>query len=213
MESKTKKVVIMTLYSVICLTFITGIFFLKSYIKDKDDNKVPVLNVDLKPINNNKNKDNTKTVFDETDIIMKPFTNKNVGISIGFYNNKDEKENQKNSLIYYEGTYMPSTGIYYTSKDAFDVTSIYNGEIKEIKTDNLLGNILTVDYGNNLIGMYECVDDIKVKVGDKVLSNTILAKSSTCLVFNKGTGFYFELLHNGVNINPEYYYGKTKAEL
>ena len=92
MESKTKKAVIMTLYSIICLTFITGIFFLKSYMKDSTKTKVPVSNIELKPTS--KVDDNTKTVFGETNIIREPFLDNDIEIGISFYNNKDEKENQ-----------------------------------------------------------------------------------------------------------------------
>ena len=212
MESKTKKVAIMTLYSIICLTFITGVFFIKSYMKDQTDTKVPVATIELKP--KNKVDDNTRTVFGETNIISKPFIDNDVEIGISFYNNKDEKENQKNSLIYYENTYIPSTGVYYKRKNEFNIISVYNGKISEITNDKLLGNVIKIDYGNNLIGLYQCVNNIKVNVGDNVITGTILGTSSTCPIFSsKGNGFYLELLYNGVSINPELYYGKTKEEL
>lgn len=211
MKKNTKRIIIYSLYGVICMTFLTSMLFVKKYM-NKQVNKSD-LNVEIKPVNNTKIDDKVVPVFNDNKLISKPFNDDSVGVSINFYNSKEETENQENSLIYYENTYMKSTGTYYKSDKEYDILSIYDGTVTEIKEDNLLGNIVRIDYGNNIIGVYGCIDSIKVKVGDNVFKGDIIAKSSTCKVFNDNNGLYFELIHDGININPELYYLKKIEEL
>ena len=210
MSIKSKRILLYSLYGTICFTFLVGTLVVKNMMTPSKNPQIS--NVDQKPISKNVD-DNTISVFEEKNVINKPFIDSDIKIGLNFYNEKDEKENQENSLIYYENTYMPSTGVFYTNEREFNITSIYNGKVKEITKSDLLGNIIKIDYGNNLVGMYQCVDNIKVNVGDNVITGSILASSSTCNIFkDKENGVYLELIYNGKNINPEYYYGKTIEE-
>lgn len=211
MSIKTKRIILYSLYGAICITFIVSLFLVKSFLKE--DPNVPILNVDIKPVDKIVD-DNTTTVFGEVDKLSRPYLESNMEIGVNFYDSFQNKENQENSIIYYENTYMPSTGIFYKSDKVFDVISIYNGKVEEITKNDLLGNIIKINYNNNFTTTYQCIDNIKVNVGDDVKTGTILATSSTCNVFkDKGNGLYLELIYNGKNINPEYYYGKTIEEL
>jgi len=211
MSIKTKRIILYSLYGVITITFLASLLFVKKFIK-KPENIEPVLKENLKPVIGVK--DNTLTVFEEVERLVKPYIDESIKIGVNFYDSLSSSENQKESLVFYENTYMPSTGIFYKKDDIFDVVSIYKGQIEEIKKDDLLGNIIKIKYDNNLTGMYECIDNIKVNVGDSVNIGTIIGTSSTCNIFkNIGNGFYFELINNGKNINPEYYYGKTIDEI
>ena len=213
MSIKTKRILLYSMYGVICLTFLLSLLFVNKFIKPNDEKATPVSNIELKPITNIVD-DNTMTVFEDTSKITMPYIDNDVKVGLSYYEYKSEKENQENSLIYYEGTYMPSTGIFYTKEDKFPVTSVYGGKVLEITKNDLLGNVIKIDHTNNLIGVYQCIDDIKVNVGDDIMSGSILGYSSTCNVFaSKGNGIYLELIHNGKNINPEYYYGKTIEEI
>ena len=210
MKKNTKRIIIYSLYGVICITFLTSVLFVKKYMNKQINNSN--LNVEIKPVNNTKIDDKVVPVFNDDNLISKPF-NGDINASINFYNSKEEIENQENSLIYYENTYMKSTGTYYKSDKELDVLSIYDGKVTEIKEDNLLGNVVRIDYGNNTIGVYECIDSIKVKVGDTISKGDVIGKFSTCKVFSEDNGLYFELIHNGININPELYYFKKLEEL
>ena len=212
MNIKTKRIILYSLYGTISLTFVLSLLFVKTYINPKEPNKKSETNIDVEPTTNIL--DNTIPVFEEKKVLTKPYNDSSVLIGLNFYNYKDEEENQKGSLIYYQDTYMPSTGVFYSKKEAFNVISIYSGKVLDISKSDLLGNIIKIDHGNNVIGLYECVDDIKVNIGDDILQGTILSTSSMCNVFSdKGNGLYLELIHDGKNINPEYYYGKTIEEI
>jgi len=213
MSIKTKKIILYSMYGVITLTFILSLLFVNKFVNPKEVKTTPVSNIELEPANNIVD-DGTMTVFEDTSKISKPYIDEDVKIGLNFYEYKSEKENQEDSLIYYEGTYMPSTGVLYSKEDKFPITSIYGGKVLEISKNDLLGNIIKVEHNNNFISVYQCVDDIKVNVGDDIVSGSILASSSKCNLFsNKGNVVYLELIYNGKNINPEYYYGKKIEEL
>ena len=91
----------------------------------------------LKQSDNNSLKDITyvsKTILDNTipvisvdDTISNPYTGDNVKIARYFYNLEDDMDRQKESIVYYNDTYMQSSGIDYTSENSFDVISILEG--------------------------------------------------------------------------------------
>ena len=146
--------------------------------------------------------------------IIRPYIDSDVKIVKRFYDYNDEAQNQEKSLIYYEGTYIPSSGVSYSKGDVFDVVAIYDGKVKEVKEDTILGNVITIEHDNGLISMYESVSDITVKAGDSVICGQIIAKSSTSNISTDlGNHLYFELILNGVSINPENYYDKLISEL
>ena len=41
---------------------------------------------------------------------------------------------------------MPNTGILYSSNESFDVISVLDGKVEDVKTDNLIGNIVTIKH-------------------------------------------------------------------
>ena len=45
---------------------------------------------------------------------LRPFLEETVGKTKDYYNMKDSENDQMNSLVYYENTYMPNTGIIYS---------------------------------------------------------------------------------------------------
>ena len=172
--------------------------------------------------NNNSYKYVSKGILDyegkvpvNTDIkITRPYMDSEVRIVKNFYDYKAEAETQEKSLIYYEETYLPSSGIAYSKGDAFDVLAIYDGKVKEVKEDQTLGNVITIEHDNGLTSVYQSVSDIKVSEGDQIIGGQIIAKSSTSNISTDlGNHLYLELILNGVCVNPENYYDKTINEL
>ena len=146
--------------------------------------------------------------------IVRPYTDSDVKIVKSFYDYKSDTESQEKSLIYYEGTYMQSSGVSYSKGDIFDVVAIYDGKVKEVKEDTILGNVITIEHDNGLISMYQSVSDITINTGDSVVSGQLIAKSSTSNISTElGNHLYFELIVDGVSVNPENYYDKLINEL
>lgn len=169
--------------------------------------------------------DNTTYVNDtiiETEIpvvsvnntLVRPYTASNISIAKGFYNYQDNEENQKNSLIYYEGTYIPNSGVDYKSDEIFDVVSILDGTVTKVTENNILGKIVEITHSNNVISVYQSMSEISVNEGDSVLQGQVIGKSGESNISKDiGNHIHFEIIANGKNINPENYYGKKIDEL
>ncbi len=160
--------------------------------------------------------DDTLSVIRETPtndkVFIKPFVAENVKINKNFYD--DTEENQESAIIYYENTYMQSTGIEYASSEPFDVVATYGGTVTAVTEDELLGNIIQITHENGFVSNYESVSDIRVKVNDIVEGGTVIAKSGNANLFKDvENGLYYELVLDSKNINPLLSYDKSIAEI
>lgn len=146
--------------------------------------------------------------------IVRPYTDKDVKVVKDYYDYKGSEEEQQKSIIYYENTYMPSSGVSYGKGSVFGVVAILDGTVKEVTEDTTYGNIIRIEHDKGLVSTYESLSDIKVKKGDKVKQGDILAKSGTSNLSKElDNHLYFELSLNGVTVNPEDYYDKSVDEL
>ena len=167
-----------------------------SYIlKDFIDNDIPV--VGLK----------------DTEII-KPFDSENVTTDINFYDKDSDEESQQKSLILYENTYMPNTGILYTSEEQFDCITTLEGTVTKISKDELLGNVVEVTHSSSLITTYYSLDNVKVIENQTLKQGDIIGTSGKNNISSTSDNMLlFEVSHNGNNINPENYYQANLEDL
>lgn len=208
---KLKKIVLPTIYTIaIASVFVSIILIgrtLSSYTKEDINSYVvnALLDEETTPVMNFTN-----------DKAVKPYTAKDVVISKNFYEMDADEETQQKSLIYYENTYMQNSGVLYSSENPFDIVAVLDGKIAEIKEDEILGNVLVIDHGNELKSTYQSLNDIKVKVGDEVKQGDIIAQSGENKLNNSSkNSLLFEVYNKGQLINPEKFYEmdlKTLAE-
>ncbi len=145
--------------------------------------------------------------------IMKPFLIDGVVINKAFYNFEDSEENQEKSLIIYKDTYMQNTGTDYMYSEVFDIVSVLDGVVIEVSDNEILGKVVKIRHGNDLISSYSCLSDVSVKKDDSVLRGQVIGKSGTSSLYPNDNNLHFELVYEGVNINPEDSYNKTIDEL
>lgn len=171
---------------------------------------VPVVNPTPKDntseVNNNDDTNVTPTI-NETKAIIRPYTSQEVSATIPFYNIDGTNDEQAAALIYYEGIYMQNTGVLYTSNNAFDVVSILDGTVKNVKEDSLMGNIVEIEHTNSLTTVYQSLGEVKVKVGDKVSQGDVIATSGqNKITTDTSNALHFEVFYNGEVFNPEEFY-------
>lgn len=146
--------------------------------------------------------------------IIKPYTDESVTLLKNFYDYDSEEETQKNAIIYYQNTYMQSSGVAYGKSDKFDIVAVLDGTVTSIKEDELLGTIVEIKHDDNTFTLYQSIADVKVKENDTVTQGTIIGTSGTSnLQKDLGQHIYFELIKNNTPVNPENCYGKTLKEL
>lgn len=167
-----------------------------SYIlKDFIDNDTPVANI-------------------KNESITKPFDKENITTDIDFYDKDADEESQQKSLILYENTYMPNTGILYTSEDQFDVLSTLDGKITKISKDELLGNVVEITHSNTLTTTYYSIDNVKVKENQTIKQGEVIGTSGKNNISSTSDNMMlFEVSLNGNNIDPENYYQMKLEDL
>lgn len=162
-----------------------------------------------------------KTIFENNipvvatkEIITRPYTDNAVKIKTNYYNMKDDEETQKNSLILFENTYLPSTGIDYQADYDFDVVSILDGVVITVREDQTLGKIVEIKHKDNIISSYQSLSEILVKEGETVKQGTIIGKSGTANIQKDlGSHLHFELTIDSKTVDPEEYYDKELGNL
>ncbi len=199
-----KPFVIPTLYSIFAIVVIVSLFLSIEIIDEKDsetyvsgailDEYVPMISI-------------------EEETVLKPYTNETVTISKNYYDYQASEEEQTNSILYHENTYIQNTGVNYQSENTFDVISILSGEVIEVEEKELLGKSVTIRHDNELISVYQSLSNITVKKGEKVTTGQVIGKSGSCdLIKDSKNNLHFELYVNGTIADPENYYNKKLSD-
>ena len=212
-QRKLKGYVLPTIYAITLVMMIISIAFLSQNLLASQEERNPI---------------NSEPVFDEQSVINEtteeqttnevtiamPYTSDKVSVAKDYYNREDDSENQEKSLIFYENTYMPNTGILYESDEAFDVVTILDGTIKEVKEDEILGKMVSIEHENGIISTYYTLGEIKVSAGDQVKQNDIIATSGTSkLNINKQSSLLLEIYIDGNLTNPNTIFNKKVSEI
>lgn len=146
--------------------------------------------------------------------ILKPYEDENTTILKDYYEKDSDKSKQETSLIYYQNTYMPNTGILYGNENQFDIIAVLEGTVENIIQDDIMGNIITIRHANNLTTTYQSLSIIDVLVGQSVNKGDIIGKSgSNKIETSTNNMLLFEVNHNGELINPNNIYDKELNEI
>ena len=121
----------------ICLMLVCTILFSSYKMYQILTAGVPIIDPSPKDttseVNNSQNDTNITPTVSVSKTIIRPYTSTDVSATIPYYNIDGTNDEQAAALIYYEGIYMQNTGVLYTSNNAFDVVSILDGTVKNIK--------------------------------------------------------------------------------
>ncbi len=160
--------------------------------------------------------DNVTPVVDtveEKESIIKPYTNESVKLAKSFYDKDAKEEEQQQSLIYYENTYLPNSGVVYSNAEEFDCIAVLDGTIIDIKQDEILNTVVYVSHNNNLTTIYYGLKDVNLKVNDTIKQNDVIGKSTTNKFCTEPNSILFEVNYNGAVLNPEKFYTMNIDEL
>ena len=209
MKRRLKKSVIPVLYAFAAILFVGMIFTIETtisnhYFDEEDDydyvseiifeEEEPVVSVEV--------------------LLRRPYVDNEVKILKDFYDYTAAEDKQQNSIIQYDSTYLQNTGIVYGGKDNFDIVSILDGEVTDVKTDPLLGTVVEIKHSPDIISVYQSLSEVTVKKGDIVTQSQVIGKSGTCNIEpDLGSHVLFELIVRGQTVNPETYYEKKLSEI
>lgn len=206
-----KKVLKGTVYTATALTLVLSIVLINKtddLTTSKEDDNFQYVNSNVVSHNIPVTKEN------EDAVIIKPYTSDKVEIFKKFYDKDASEEEKKNSLIYYKDTYMQNSGILYKSAESFDVVSILDGTVIDVKTDEILGNVVEIKHSNNLISTYEGLKEVTVKKDSQIKAGEIIGKSGNLELDEQiENGLLFELLKDSKYVNPLNYFDKKLNEI
>jgi len=203
---KLKPYVMPSIYVVAIMVFVIGAMTTLEDVPERVEDVTYVSNVILS--------NDTPVVSTIDVIIIRPYNDGEVKIGKNFYDYSSDEQSQQNSIVYYENTYMQNSGIDYVKVDSFDVISILKGTVISVNNNELLGNTIEIKHDNNLISIYQSLENVTVKEGDTVEQGQVLGKSGTSKI-NKDLGkhLHFELFKEGQVVNPEDYYNKNIKDI
>lgn len=155
-------------------------------------------------------------VMNEEGKIINPYTDASVTIGKNYYDYKSAAPEQEKSIVYHDNTYMQNSGIDFKGENVFDVVSIMNGTVTNVKDDEILGKTIEIKHENDYISFYQSLSEVSVKKGDVVTQGQVIGKSGTNeLDKDIGNHLHFEMYINGQIVNPILYLNKEinkKAE-
>ncbi len=199
-----KKFVIPALYVILFTTIITGAFLITKSLKA--DEPVEEEHTDYVP---ETIVEEEQPVINEVKKMLKPYTNDKVEVAKSFYDYKADEKSQEKSITYYDGSYIQNSGIDYSLNETFDVVSVLDGTVTDVKDDEVLGKIVEIKHDNNFVSTYQSLSDVTVNKNDTVTAGQIIGKSGTNKIDKElGNHLHFELYTNGQVVDPNLYIDK-----
>ena len=151
----------------------------------------------------------TIPVINTTKKIIDPYTDPSVKIGKTYYDYKATSENQINSIIQHDNTYIQNTGNDYISENTFDIIAILEGTVINVKDDESNGKTVEIKHENDIISIYQSLSETSVKKGDIVSQGQVIGQSGTNEIDKElGNHLHFEIYKNGQTVNPENYLNK-----
>ena len=165
---------------------------------------------DIEYVNSSIIDEKDEEVIKEEIKMLKPYTNDQVETLKYFYDYQAEAEAQEKSILYHENTYIQNSGMDFGLTDAFDVISVLDGTVLDVREDELLGNIIEIKHDNNFISSYQSLSDVQVKKNDVVKQGQVIGKSGTNAIDqDMGNHLHFELYKSGEIVDPSKYFDQV----
>lgn len=205
---KLKPFVFPVLYISLIFLLVVGLYFTSNAFQTEIDDSLEDLDYVSSVILGD-----VVPVVDVDTTIINPYQAESVKIVRYFYNIEDDLDRQKESLIYYDNTYMPNTGVDYTADENFEIVAILDGVVIDIKEDEMLGKIIEIRHENELISSYAGLSEIIVQKGETVSQGMKIGISGTSKINESlKTHLHLEIYQNGINIDPNKVIGKKLGD-
>ena len=148
-------------------------------------------------------------VINTTTKVLMPYLDQTVRIGKNYYDYKGNQEEQEKSIIYHENTYIQNSGVDFVHDNQFDVITVLDGTVINIKEDDILGKVVEVQHNNDYITVYQSLSEVNVKKGDIISQGHVIGKSGiNTLDKELGNHLHFELYIGGQVVNPMNYLNK-----
>ena len=115
--------------------------------------------------------------------------------------------------LYQGNTYIQNSGIDFVYENEFNVISVLDGTVTNVKEDAILGKIVEITHDNDYISIYQSLGEVKVTKGDSVSQGQVIGISGTNEMDKDiGNHLHFEMYISGYNVNPINYLDKEVSK-
>ena len=143
-------------------------------------------------------------VIKENNQIINPYIDQSVKIGKSYYDYKGEEDKQQESITVHDNTYYQNTGIDFICENEFDVVSIADGTVINVKEDETTGKNIEIKHDNGLISIYQSLSNVSVKKNDIITQGQVIGKSGKNEFESElGNHLHLEIYENGQTVNPE----------
>ena len=154
-----------------------------------------------------------KEVIKEEIKMIKPYTDENVQTLKYFYDYMGEAATQEKSILYHENTYIQNSGMDFGLENTFDVVSVLDGTVLDVREDELLGTVVEIKHDNDFISSYQSLSEVSLKKNDTVKQGQVIGKSGTNKVDQDlGNHLHFELYKAGSVVDPSKYFDQVISD-
>ena len=154
-----------------------------------------------------------REVIKEDVKMVKPYTNEEVQTLKYFYDYQAEAETQEKSILYHENTYIQNSGMDFGLTDTFDVVSVLDGTVVDVREDELLGTVVEIKHDNDFISSYQSLREVSVKKNDTIKQGQVIGKSGTNTIDQDlGNHLHFELYKSGEVVDPSKYFDQVISD-
>lgn len=156
-------------------------------------------------------------VTTSNEVFKMPVVNEEEVEIIGYFFDFNGTEEEKQAaLVFYDNTYYQNKGIDIAmeSGDAFDVVAALSGTVVKAENDALLGNVVHIEHDNNVVTVYQSLDNVKVEEGQSVKQGDVLGQAGRNL-YNQDAGVHvhFEIRQDGAPVNPLDFFNQPVTSL
>jgi murein DD-endopeptidase MepM/ murein hydrolase activator NlpD len=89
-----------------------------------------------------------------------------------------------------------------------NVYAVADGTVSNVYTNYLEGTVVEISHKDGVVSVYKSLDsNVNVSIGDKVSAGSDIGKVSQSMAQEQNTGahLHFEMLKNGIKVNPNDY--------
>ncbi len=134
--------------------------------------------------------------------------------TLSFYDESSSSEQREAAMVKYQNSYRPHAGVDFARKDGktFDVVAVLDGEIIRVEKNPMVGMQIEIQHDDGLITVYQSVEDVQVKKGQKVKQGEVIARAGQNQYEKEaGKHLHFEVRKGEQVVNPETYLNKQMS--
>lgn len=200
-----KNVIIIGIYAIVFVLTGIGAFVVSQNMKKTDTEPE-----EIEYVNQSILTQDDIQVLNEDIKIIKPYTNEAIQIAKYYYDYQADNASQEKSILYHENTYIQNSGMDFTLEETFEVVSILDGTVVDVKDDELLGKVVEIKHDNDFVSSYQSLSEVSVKKNDTVKQGQVIGKSGTNTLDKElGNHLHFELYKAGQVVDPNQYFDKS----